>query len=81
MRMKLIRDFETLSKPKKLAVGIFSTAVGSIVLIAMDLSMGWNFDQAITDLSITVVVSLLFTVVYGILIRLGCLKRFERPTA
>ena len=79
--MKLIRDFETLSKPKKLAVGIFSTALGSIVLIATDLSMGLHLNTAIKDLAITITVSLLASVCFGILVRAGYLKRFERPAA
>lgn len=72
--MKLIRDFDTLTKRKKIAVGIFSTIVGCFVLLIMDLSMGFSFDQAIKELSITVVVSLLASVLYGIVVRLRLLK-------
>lgn len=72
--MKLIRDFDTLTKRKKIAVGIFSTIVGCFVLLIMDLSMGLSLDQAINELSITVVVSLLASVLYGIVVRLRLLK-------
>jgi len=72
--LKLIRDFDTLTKRKKIAVGIFSTIVGCFVLLIMDLSMGLSLDQAINELSITVVVSLLASVLYGIVVRLRLLK-------
>jgi len=72
--MKLFTDFYTLSKRKQVAVGIVNAIIGGALMIGIDLSIGQTMNQAIFELSLTVTVSVLFMVIFAIIVRLRAMK-------
>jgi len=72
--MKLFTDFYTLSKRKQVAVGIVNAIIGGALMIGIDLSIGQTMNQAIFELSLTVVVSVLFMMIFAIIVRLRAMK-------
>jgi len=73
--MKLVRDFETLTRPKKILVGIVSTIIGAWLSIVIQMSFGFTLEEAISQVSLMIVVSLFISVAFGIAMRL----RANRP--
>jgi hypothetical protein len=67
--LKWVRDFETLSKRKKVVVGIASAAIGSLLVVLGDLSLGISLQTSVRNLMIALAASLACVLVWSIIVR------------
>lgn len=67
--MKWVRDFNELSKPKKLIVGSVGTVIGSFLIVLGNLSLGIPLETSIRDLLIMVVASFGFAFVWAVIVK------------
>ena len=58
--MKFVRDITKVSKRERMAAGIFSTIVGSGIILLSDWSMGEGLNTSITDIIVTIVAGVVF---------------------
>lgn len=68
-RMKLYRNFDTLSRREKIAAGIFTTALGCLFVVAAELSLGFALEYSIRNLVLTITVGILASLLYAIYTR------------
>lgn len=63
--VKLIRDYYSLSKPKKIAVGVVNTIIAIVIIFVSDSSMGVKTSTTIVNIIITLIAGAIFLMVYG----------------
>ena len=62
--MKFVRDITKVSKRERIAAGIFSTIIGSGIILLSDWSMGEALNTSITDIIVTIVAGVVFLGVF-----------------
>lgn len=67
--VKLIYQWENLSRRMKLVAATSSLIIGSLIAIGSDLSLGFALDDSVRHLVITGLAGLFTSVVYGAVIR------------